>query len=61
MNFLVLVDTEDPFIDLAHNRRDFGINYGNAFAGGGLDVGNEVTVSLRLEAVRPAPKPAAGR
>ena len=40
------------------NRRDFGINYGNAFAGGGLDVGNEVTISLRLEAVKPGPKPA---
>jgi polyisoprenoid-binding protein YceI len=40
------------------NRRDFGINYGNAFAGGGLDVGNEVTISLRLEAVQPGPKPA---
>ena len=39
------------------NRRDFNINYGNAFAGG-LDVGNEVTISLRLEAVRPGPKPA---
>jgi polyisoprenoid-binding protein YceI len=43
------------------NRRDFGINYGSAFAGGGLDVGNEVTINLRLEAVRPAPKPAAGQ
>jgi polyisoprenoid-binding protein YceI len=40
------------------NRRDFGITYGNAFAGGGLDVGNEVIISLRLEAVQPAPKPA---
>jgi polyisoprenoid-binding protein YceI len=40
------------------NRRDFQINYGSAFAGGGLDVGNEVTIKLRLEAVRPAPKPA---
>jgi polyisoprenoid-binding protein YceI len=40
------------------NRRDFQINYGNAFAGGGLDVGNEVTISLRLEAVQPGPKPA---
>jgi polyisoprenoid-binding protein YceI len=40
------------------NRRDFGVNYGNAFAGGGLDVGNEVTIDLRLEAVQPAPKPA---
>jgi polyisoprenoid-binding protein YceI len=40
------------------NRRDFGINYGNAFAGGGLDVGNEVTITLQLEAVLPGPKPA---
>ena len=39
------------------NRRDFGINYGNAFAGG-FDVGNEVTISLQLEAVKPEPKPA---
>lgn len=39
------------------NRRDFGVNYGNAFAGG-LDVGNEVSIDLRLEAVQPAPKPA---
>ncbi|MFL6333613.1 MAG: YceI family protein [Pyrinomonadaceae bacterium] len=39
------------------NRRDFGINYGNAFAGG-LDVGNEVTISLQLEAVQPGTKPA---
>ena len=39
------------------NRRDFGINYGNAFAGG-LDVGNEVTIKLRLEALQPGPKPA---
>lgn len=41
------------------NRRDFGITYGSAFAGGGLDVGNEVTIRLRLEAMQPAPKPAA--
>ena len=40
------------------NRRDFGINYGNAFAGGGLDVGNEVTINLQLEAVKAAPKAA---
>ncbi len=40
------------------NRRDFGINYGSAFAGGGLDVGNEVTINLQLEAVKAAPKPA---
>ena len=42
------------------NRRDFQINYGNAFAGG-LDVGNEVEISLRLEAVLAAPKTASGR
>ncbi len=40
------------------NRRDFGINYGNALAGGGLDVGNEVTINLQLEAVKAAPKTA---
>ncbi|MFL6253816.1 MAG: YceI family protein [Pyrinomonadaceae bacterium] len=40
------------------NRRDFGINYGTAFAGGGLDVGNEITINLQLEALQPAPKPA---
>ncbi len=38
------------------NRRDFGINYGSAFAGGGLDVGNEVNITLRLEALKPEPK-----
>lgn len=41
------------------DRRDFGINYGNALAAGGLDVGNEVEISLRLEAVLPAQKAAA--
>ena len=40
------------------NRRDFGINYGNAMAAGGFDVGNEVTIKLHLEALKPAPKPA---
>ncbi|HEX8116129.1 MAG TPA: YceI family protein [Pyrinomonadaceae bacterium] len=38
------------------NRRDFQINYGSAFAGG-LDVGNEVRVTLQLEAVLPGRKP----
>ena len=41
------------------NRRDFGINYGNALAAGGFDVGNEVTIDLRLEAVKQEPKTAA--
>ena len=40
------------------NRRDFNITWGKAFAGGGLDVGNEVNITLRLEAVKSAPKPA---
>lgn len=39
------------------NRRDFNINYGNALANGGLDVGNEVTINLHLEAVKPEKKP----
>lgn len=42
------------------NRRDFGINYGNALAAGGLDVGNEVAIRLRLEAVKQEPKAAGG-
>jgi polyisoprenoid-binding protein YceI len=38
------------------NRRDYGINYGNALASGGFDVGNEITIDLQLEAVKPEPK-----
>jgi polyisoprenoid-binding protein YceI len=34
------------------NRRDFGINYGNALPAGGFDVANEVHVSLQIEAVK---------
>ena len=40
------------------NRRDYGITYGNAMDNGGLDVGNEVTINLQLEAMKPGPKPA---
>jgi polyisoprenoid-binding protein YceI len=40
------------------NRRDYGINYGNALPAGGFDVANEVTIDLRLEAVKPGPKAA---
>lgn len=40
------------------NRRDYGINYGNALPAGGFDVANEVVIDLRLEAVKPEPKPA---
>jgi polyisoprenoid-binding protein YceI len=43
------------------NRRDYGITWGKALEGGGFDVGNEVTIDLQLEAVKPAPKPAAGQ
>ena len=43
------------------DRRDYGITWGKALENGGLDVGNEVTIELQLEAVKPAPKPAAGR
>jgi len=41
------------------NRRDYGINYGNALPGGGFDVANEVAIDLRLEAFKPEPKDAA--
>lgn len=40
------------------NRRDFGINFGSAMAGGGLSIGDEVNITLNLEAVLPAQKPA---
>jgi polyisoprenoid-binding protein YceI len=40
------------------NRRDYGINYGGTLPGGGFDIGNEVTINLYLEALKPAPKPA---
>ena len=40
------------------NRRDYGITWGKALDAGGLDVGNEVTIRLHLEAMKPAPKPA---
>ncbi|HEV7859876.1 MAG TPA: YceI family protein [Pyrinomonadaceae bacterium] len=40
------------------NRRDYGINYGNALQSGGFDVGNEVSIDLNLEAMKPGPKPA---
>jgi polyisoprenoid-binding protein YceI len=34
------------------NRRDFGINYGNALPMGGFDVANSVSVGLHIEAVK---------
>lgn len=39
------------------DRRDYGITWGHALANGGLDVGNEVTIDIQLEAVKPSPKP----
>jgi polyisoprenoid-binding protein YceI len=41
------------------DRRDYGITWGKALENGGLDVGNVVTIDIQLEAVKPAPKPAA--
>lgn len=40
------------------NRRDFGINFGGPMDGGGLSIGDEVSITLHLEAVQPAQKPA---
>lgn len=40
------------------NRQDYGITYGHPLAEGGLDVGNNITVKLQLEALKPDPKPA---
>lgn len=39
------------------DRRDFGITWGHALAGGGFDVAHEVMINLQLEALQPAPKP----
>lgn len=43
------------------NRRDYGITWGKAMENGGLDLGNEVTINLHLEALMPAPKAASLR
>ena len=40
------------------DRRDFGITWGHALAGGGFDVAHDVSIDLQLEALQPAPKPA---
>lgn len=40
------------------DRRDFGITWGRALAGGGFNVAHEVMIDLQLEAILPAPKPA---
>jgi polyisoprenoid-binding protein YceI len=41
------------------DRRDFGITYGKTLENGGLDIGTQVSIALQLEAMMPAPKPAA--
>lgn len=41
------------------NRRDYGITWGKALDNGGFDIGNEVMIELHLEALKPAPAPAA--
>lgn len=41
------------------DRRDFGITWGHALAGGGFDVAHDVMIDLQMEAILPAPKPAA--
>jgi polyisoprenoid-binding protein YceI len=40
------------------DRRDYGITWGQALAGGGFNVGHDVTIDLHLEAIQAAPKPA---
>jgi polyisoprenoid-binding protein YceI len=40
------------------DRKDFGLTYNRALEGGGLVVGDEITVEIALEAVRRAPEPA---
>ena len=40
------------------NRRDYGINFGGPMTGGGLSIGDEVSIKLNLEVVQAAPKPA---
>jgi len=41
------------------DRRDFGITWGQALPGGGFNVAHDVMIDLHLEAILPAPKPAA--
>ena len=39
------------------DRRDFGITWGHALAGGGFDVAHDVMIDLQLEALQPPPSP----
>ncbi|HLM57985.1 MAG TPA: YceI family protein [Pyrinomonadaceae bacterium] len=43
------------------DRCDFGITWGKALEGGGLDLGHEVSINLQLEAVKAAPPKPAGQ
>lgn len=40
------------------DRREYGITWGMPMGNGGVNVGNEVTIDLQLEALKAAPKPA---
>lgn len=40
------------------NRRDYGITWGKVMENGASDVGDEVSIDIQLEVVKPAPKPA---
>jgi polyisoprenoid-binding protein YceI len=40
------------------NRQDYGISWNKPLENGGLDIGTEVSVELKLEALQPGPKPA---
>ena len=40
------------------DRREYGITWGMPLGNGGVNVGNEVTIDLQLEALKAAPKPA---
>jgi polyisoprenoid-binding protein YceI len=40
------------------DRREFGITWGKPLENGGLDIGTDVAIKLKLEALQPGPKPA---
>lgn len=46
-------------IETTINRRDYGVNYGGNLPNGSQMVSDEVKINLQIEAVKPAPKPAA--
>jgi polyisoprenoid-binding protein YceI len=46
-------------IETTINRRDYGINYGSNLPNGSPMLSDDVKINLQIEAVKPAPKPAA--